>query len=128
MSIKSALATYLHSLVSGRVYPDVLPLHATPVYPAITYIRSGTQRSKTFCGTDGMIRSTFQIDVWAVTYAEADSTAIQVKIALIDFVGMMGGSPGTDVRDLALDSESDFFDPEPGLYRVSMTYGIWHQE
>lgn len=131
-SIKEALYQHLISqaavtvLAGSRVYPDILPQE--PALPAVTYIRRGVERSKTFCGTESLARSSFQLDTWAKTYAEAEELAQAVRAALTDFVGTMGGSPGVYVSDVALENDFDLSDLEPGLFRVSMDFLVSHAE
>lgn len=112
--------------IGDRFYPQVIPKQAwsdARIQPCAVYMRIGVQRGKTYCATDAVARSTFQIDAYALTPEEADGIARVIKSVLIDYRGMMGA---VKVKDISLDGEFDLDDPEPGLYRVSMTISIWH--
>ncbi len=132
MSIKQAVYDRLRgdatlaAVVGDRIYPDILPQQ--PAFPALTYIRRSVDRHKTFCGTGEMARSSFQVDAWALTYEDAERVAQHVRTSLVDFKGIMAGSPGVAVSDVRLENEFDLSDLEPGLFRVSMDFLISHDE
>lgn len=114
------------ALIADRVYPMLIPPEAwsgSSVKPCAVYQRIGVERDVTLCGTTTLARSTFQIDAYATSYETADTVARAIKTALIDTHGDMAG---TYVHACRLDTEFDLLDPEPGLFRTSMTFSIWH--
>lgn len=109
------------SLVEQRVYPIVLPERCAQ--PSIAYQRTSVERGKTYCGTDALLNSAVQLDCYAKDYLTANQLASAVATSLIDFSGDMHGTP---VNTISLETELDLSDIEPGLFRISMTFSIWH--
>jgi hypothetical protein len=116
------------ALVGTRVFPLVVPqrsAQATLRHPCLVYARLDVRRQQKFCETDGLVRSLFQLDCYAPTYAESTAVASVTRAALIDFRGMMGA---VRVRAVFLDSQGDLVEPDPGLYRVVQRFILWHDE
>lgn len=115
----------LAALIDDRVYPLVIPQGAPSVVrqPCVVYQLVSRVRQGTYCGQDGTVQAQYQLDAYARSYLEAKQVAEQVQGALIDFRGQMGEH---FVHHISLVSEIDLHDPEPGLYRVNMTFSIWH--
>lgn len=132
MSIQSGLYGFLGAdsgvaaLVGSRIFPLVIP---EQVYdeatkrPCIIYSGQSVDRTKTFCETIALQRQAFGIDCYAKTYEQAHAVATAVKSALLDYVGPMGD---VTVSDVALENEFDLLDLEPGLFRVALSFVIWH--
>lgn len=97
------------SLVSTRIYPDVLPENCT--YPAVVFARSNTEPMVTLGGA--LVASTVSIAIgaWAKTRTTADAVADAVVAA---FVG----------TDFYLSGREAAYDPETGLYAALLTVGI----
>lgn len=106
-----------------RLYPLIIPQHSHT--PCGVYQLSSVQRSRTYCETIKLVMSSIQLDSYGRTYADAVALAAAFRVALLDFKGMMGD---VEVRDCSLESESDFEEPEPGLYRRYQSWDIWHVE
>lgn len=106
-----------------RLYPLVIPQQGHA--PCGVYQISGVERSQTYCGTIGLVRSSVQLDSYGRTYDDAIALARAFRLALTDFAGMMGD---VDVRNCVMEVESDFEEPEPGLYRRYQSWLIWHIE
>lgn len=104
-----------------RLYPLVIPQHGHS--PCGVYQLSSVDRGRTYCASDKLVMATVQIDSYGRTYADAIVLARLFRVALLDYKGMMGA---VDVRDCALLQESDFEEPEPGLYRRYQSWAIWH--
>lgn len=132
MSIKTALYSVLtahagvSALVDDRVYPNVIPQRGEGPsrMPAIVYRQGTTDRQKTYCGTDGTRRDSFTVDAYSVTHDGADSLADAIEAALIDYRGIAGGR---FIADVFLTSRGDLGDIDPGRYRVSLSFDIWHR-
>jgi hypothetical protein len=133
--LEDVLETYLRAasaiatLVSGRIYPQVLP--SSPIYPALTYQRISGPADKTLAGANGRVIARIQIDCWAVRYADAKALASAVKTA-------MNAAEGADLPDddsppdtlrigaVTLDNDQDTYEPDtlPRIRRVILDYLI----
>lgn len=71
----------IDALVSGRVYPDILPQN--PTYPAITYLRVGTAHYNALTGTPTLENPQFQVDCWAETHTAAWNLAEAVTSVML---------------------------------------------
>lgn len=134
MSIHSGLYAFLtadagvSALVGTRVYPLVIPdqvFDEATKRPCLVYGRQTVDPRKTFCETIALRRSTFAVDCYAKTMAVAQSLALAVKSALVDYRGAMDD---VTVSDVSLETETDLMDLEPGLFRVALSFAIWHTE
>lgn len=103
-----------------RIFPLVIPQGSSQ--PCVVYQLTSTTDTQTFCGTIALGRCVVQLDSYARTYPQAVAVAAALYDALIDYKGMMGS---VDVRNCVREAESDFEDPEPGLYRRYQSWGIW---
>lgn len=127
--IETGIAAYLNAdagltaLVGTRIFPVLAPQGVTAPY--VIFARAGAARSSTTCGTDKKVAGTWQFDAYAKTYKTAAQIARALRLALIDYTGLMGDTP---VDRVFLETEFDLDDPEPGLFRVSQTYTIWYLE
>lgn len=116
MSIQSDFYTLVGPLFGTRVYPNVAP--DTPVAPYAVYFRvSGTEVSTLDSngGAGNANHTRLQLDVWAKTYAEAQSSAAAVKTALKDWA----------VENNVL-LEQDMYEPDTKLHRVMLDISTWH--
>lgn len=109
--------------IGDRLYPVVIP--QTGHVPCVVFQRLSSLYGQTLCGTDSSVRGAFQFDAYDKTYFGARDAANAIKTALLDYSGTMGG---TRVDRVSLETETDLSDPEPGLYRVSLTFNIFYQE
>jgi len=134
MSIEAALFGYLSGgspvggIVGARIYPMIMPqqLQGDPsALPCIIYQRLSTDRQQKFCGTDGLVRSLFQLTLYADTFAATVTLAEQTRRALIDFGGYMGS---VRVRKVFLDDTWGALEPEPGLFGAVQRFVVWHDE
>lgn len=119
------------ALVGTRVHPLVIPQRiaaSTQRVPAVVYSISGVDRGVSYCSTDRLVRSTLGIDCYAAGYDAARALATAVRTALVDFSGPMGSATVVPVRTCNIETEFDLMDIEPGLYRVSQQWTIWHEE
>jgi hypothetical protein len=127
----TATATYLAGLdgAQDRVYPLVIPQKkpggAAQVPCCVTAVGS-VDRQPLYCSTDGVVRSRMTLDFYAETFDEAKEMAEAARSVLLDFRGVLGGI--ADVRDMKLENETELVDMEPGLYRVSQQWAVWHAE
>lgn len=127
-AIYSYLSTYagLTALTSTRIYPGALPQKCT--LPAIVYSRISTPRVHTMGNDPGLASPKFQFDIWAETLLSALGVKAQLKKALQDYSGTMGGAGGVTVQAILLDDERQDYEPETKLHNIQMDFIIWHLE
>lgn len=116
--------------VGTKVHPIVIPqqvLSGAVRVPAVVYSISGVERAVSYCHTIGLIRTGMTIDCYAARYDDARALASAVREALVDYRGPMG-TPPVPVRTANIETEFDLLDIEPGLYRISQQWSIWHEE
>ena len=136
MSLKDDLWAYLNgtpgvtSVFSNtspdqiRIYPQVLP--QDPTHPAASYQIVGRQRQPMMGNqTNDLVRSSVNFDVYGLTSESVESGSAALSAALQDFRGLI---VATQVERLLLENEIDLTDVEPGLFRNSMSFTIWHEE
>src|SRR5262245_13401819 len=95
------------AFVGHRMHPIILPQHS--LYPALSYAEVSGIRLYSLCGADGRVRTRITINSWAETYTEVHGLADAVRRALEPVVGNMGT---TEVGNIRLDNEIDFFESE----------------
>lgn len=119
-------ASAVSSLVSSRIYPQLLP--QSPTLPALTYSQISAIRTYVLAGDVQKARRRFQIDCWAATHKASAQLADAVRNTLSGFYGSMSG---TQVHFITLDNEHDLFDEQAGttgVYRITQDYIISHLE
>lgn len=127
--IEESLQTFLvadlavGALVADRVFGILAPQNVAT--PFLVYTKVVEEDSITYCGPDILVRSLFQFDCYAKTFKEALQLSRGLRGALVNFSGVMAG---TRVSSVLFDSELQETDPEPGLFRVSLTLFIWYGE
>jgi len=116
MSIQSDFFTLATGIFSARVYPQVAP--DSPVAPYCIYSRVVATEQATLAtngGTGNAINTRLQIDVWALSYSDAQIKAAALKAALKTWA----------VENVLLD-DRDMYEPDTKLHRVMMDVSIWH--
>jgi len=131
LATNTTTATYLAGLAGApnRIYPLMIPQKVpggAPQLPAVVTALTSVERQVLYCGTSGLVRSRVNLDCYALTFDEAKELADAVRQVLQDFNGMLGQI--LDVRNAAMDTEIELVDIEPGIYRVSQSWAIWHVE
>jgi len=134
MTIEAALYSYLSthsglsSLISTRIYPMQVAQGAT--MPAVCYqlvddipVHSG--------GADVIVHAArFQFSCWGggtSGYTSACAVAAQVKAALQDYSGTMGGTGGVVVQRSFLEMTTDLFDETLVRCGRAVDFIIWHE-
>jgi len=119
--------TSVESLIDGRVYFLVVPQASTgDRMPCVVINRAGVDRQVTYCGTNGLVKTSVTLDCYALRYTSARTLANEVRKALVDFRGLLGGL--LSVSSASIVNEFDLTDIEPGLFRVSQSWDFWHNE
>lgn len=114
---------------NNRFYPLVIPQKnkgGEAATPCVVFTTIAVARQVTYCGTNDLVRSRITLDYYATTYAMARTLADAGRQALLDYKGLLGGV--VSVRAASLETDFDVQDPDPGLYRVSQSWSIWHEE
>lgn len=131
MSIQKSLYSLLDddagvSALAKGIFPMVIPQQGSSPsrMPCLTYRKTTTNRQQRYCGTDGTVGDQFTVDAYGKRYSDAQEMADAAKAALIDYRGTKGNR---FIANIHLDNEFDLMDIEPGLYRVSMTFEVWHR-
>jgi hypothetical protein len=116
------------ALAGDRVFPDRIPqkVWATVArMPCVVFNLVSQSRTATYCETDRIVSAVYQLDHYAPEFDTADQLAEATRVALRDFVGLMGD---TSVRLTRLESGRNMIEPEPGLFRASRDWRFWYIE
>lgn len=118
--------TGLTDLIStGRVYHVILP--QKPTLPAVVYALVSRERFPLMTADAGVIRSRFQIDAYV---AEGAGTATLKSIAS-KIRGALNRWHSTGasvvVQDVYLENETDIYEFDVRMYRVSQDYYVWSE-
>ncbi len=111
------------ALVSTRIYPVNLP--QKPTYPAIVYTRISGDRTYSFEGASGLASPRFQIDCFASTYSGGKDLSSKLRSAINGFRGTVSGIV---VQAIFLESDSDMFEDDFNIYRISSDYFVHYKE
>jgi hypothetical protein len=114
---------------TSRVYPILMPQHESgdlTNLPCVVYTKVATERQALYTSTDSLVRATVQIDCYGRTATSVLALAEAVKDSLLSHTSATTG--GVYVSRWFLDTDSWSDDPEPGLFRVTQTWSVWHTE
>ena len=116
--------TTLEGYVGSRIYPLAVPQGAS--MPAITYQQVGGVRDEVMTGPSGLIKSGFQINCWAETYAETRVISNAVR-KVLDGYGRIGK---VTIRASFCVGEGDMIETAPGTdvlkrYGKCLDFTIW---
>jgi hypothetical protein len=117
MSVITDLQAALAAGLGGtRAYPNVAPDGAAMPYVTYSRISSVEENSLAVNGGTGNLANTrFQLDVWAATYAQAQTTSGAVKSALKSW-------SVTNVINI----EQDLYESDTKSHRVMIDFSTWH--
>jgi len=121
-SIRAALLANapVAAIVGGRIYPSQLPQKptagsTTPWVPAIVYQRITGDHPVDQDGGGGADAVRVQLDLWSQTY---DTTAdLRQKV-----LTALNGFAGAGLQGVFSESETDLYDDEVKLHRISMDF------
>jgi hypothetical protein len=121
----------LAALVGPRIHPLVMPQGT--VLPSVTYQKISCPVEYTM-DDKSLAHPRFQFDCWAASrpdgtsgYSIVKDVAAQVKAALHGFSGIMGGAGGVNVIGTWIEGETDLFEPDIKLYRISIDVRLYHE-
>lgn len=113
------------ALVDTRMFPLVIPQE---VYdggtekPCIVYTTTARNSRPTFCGPDDLVRSSIELDVYGRTFDVCQQLADAVRLGIDGYRGTVGT---TLFSPVFVDTESDEYFAEPGLYRRTFSLTVW---
>ena len=116
MSLSTDFIALASALFAGRVYP--VGSEEKPIPPYATFFRVAAVEGATLDpngGTSNETNTRLQVDVWALTYLEAQAKAEILKAAL----------KGWSVENVLL-GEQDMFESDTKLHRVMLDISTWH--
>lgn len=116
MTIQEQLQAILGAGTGVPVFPIVADQNAE--YPHITYqrITSTNENVMEGNGNPPISQCLMQIDVWAKTYAQAQSLSDSITAAMLAWL----------VQNIQVSSR-DLFESDVRIYRMSMDYSIWYR-
>lgn len=130
MLIEQALMTQLKatagltSLVNERIYFVKAPQNVKNPYLVIQKISA--VQAHTHDGNANLSEARIQLSAFADTYKEVKDINAQIKSALDNFIGTMGGTGGVYVGSCFLDNETDL--SENDLFYSPVDYLITYSE
>ncbi|MCK9600682.1 MAG: DUF3168 domain-containing protein [Sphaerochaeta sp.] len=138
MNIEQALYSYLSgysgltAIVGYRIYPVIRPKDSS--LPAVVFQKISDSPFHTLEKDPSFTRSRFQFTGWAKDidggasgYAQCKDIAAQLKAALRDYSGTMGGVGGVNVSGALLENESDGYEDSTDEYRCDLDFFIFHE-
>ena len=114
----------LTAVISGRVYPRILPQNAT--LPALVYSQTSGMPAITMTEVGGYTAAIFQLSCMGENYGEAKSLAKTVRGQLHGFKGTMGA---TNIQAaFQIGGDEDVYDVESEGNRVDLEFAIHYDE
>ena len=125
-AIYDRLSNYagLSSLVSTRIYPVLAPQGA--ILPYVIYERISGTRIRALASDTDLASPRYQFTSFSDDYDEAYSVSEQVRAALQRYTGTVG-SPGVDIVDCTIETETDLYDTLTQLHQHFFDFMIWHR-
>jgi hypothetical protein len=114
LSTVNAVSTY----VGTRIYPALLP--QDPTYPAIVYMRVGSQKEYGLNGYASLERVHIAIDINATGFAQMRDISAAVKAAMDTATGFSA----------ILENENNLYESESEvrIYREILDFSVWNRE
>jgi hypothetical protein len=116
MSVQTDFIALVSAIFAGRVYPK--GSEDSPLPPYATFFRVVAVEEPTLDengGTGNPINTRLQVDVYALSYLDAQAKASAVKAAL----------KGWSVENILL-GDQDGHEPETKLHSVMLDISTWH--
>jgi len=126
---KLATDTYLVSILGSRIYPVRTP--DNPIYPCVTYQRLSTQREHNLEGAGNLSFSTFVIDIWTARnegvggFEHGTELSLEIRRVLDGFRGYF---QGVDIQGILSENESQSWESEVEVYRITQNWLVIHRE
>lgn len=142
------------ALVSARIYPSIVPQRST--FPCVVYNQINSARTSVMGQDTGTVESVWQLDVYAQSYAGARELAVAVRKTIQRYRGWTPVAINADqvcerdndtvrqrspdqvvqrtlvgtklLQQIFIDADTDFFEDDTQLYRVSIDIRVWYDE
>ncbi|MDD5533788.1 MAG: hypothetical protein PHC52_13415 [Syntrophales bacterium] len=131
MTIEAALYTYLSTyagliaLTNDRIYPGQIPEKRDMPAVSVFLIDDPPIHAG---GADATVyQPRFQFTCWGSSYKNACDVATQVKAALRDYSGTMGGEGGVVVQRSFYEGATDIYNEEREREARALDFIIWHE-
>lgn len=118
--------------LAERQYPAGSVPTGTPL-PYLTWQKIDNVHTHHQGGASGLANPRYQFDIYAVSEAEAERIMQVFRKELDMFRGEMGDTTKTPVRLIAIDSDSEQYQPpkdgtQEGAHRSTADFLVWHVE
>jgi hypothetical protein len=139
VTIEKALYTYLSTyaglvaLIGKRVYPVIAPQETIIISPPVGYVVYQLIDDLNLVSGSGSLTvhpARFQFSCYgggSSQYTNACAIADQMKLALRDYAGTMGGSGGVVVQRTLLEMSTDLYDENTNRCGRAVDFTIWHE-
>jgi len=115
----------LAALVGTKIYPGDIPQGVTPPVVVVQLISNPPIPAG---GSSYALHGPrYQFSCWADGYKGAVDVCEQVKNALMDYSGVMGGTSGVTVQWCMCENEYDLYDEELRRSGRAIDFIIWHE-
>lgn len=141
-------------LIGTRVYPNIVPQRSS--FPVVVYNQVTGGRTSVMTTDTGTVNSTWQLDVYAQTYAAARELASAVRKRIQRYRGWTPVQVRADtvlerdgdtvlerdddgvrqrtlvattlIQQIFIEADTDFYEDDTRLHRVSMDIRVWYDE
>lgn len=130
MTIKEAIYAYLvaqtglTALTGRRLYPVNLPQNTT--FPSALWILINANRNHLMGNDASLIDALYRFQIYGKTFDSAKAVALQIKTALQDYSGTMGGESGVVVQRVFFESADEDYNDEDQIHMISQEYKFWY--
>lgn len=130
MTLEQALTTHLETdgavagFLATKIYPIMVPQSAVAPYGSFQLISVVVLYAHDGPGPE-LLR--VQIDIYALTHAQARAIADAVRTRMEGFRGTMGGAGGVKIGGVFMDSQADFWEAEARVYRITTDWFLWKE-
>ena len=104
------------AFIGTRLFPLVAPEGVAK--PFCTYQKISNARAYTFSKTSPVSRARIQLDCWGDSYSQVKGLASEISTALEAW-------DSTEILTAQQQNESDGYEPDTKLFRVSVDFFIW---
>lgn len=107
----------------GGISPVPLPKGAS--FPYITVRKVHGTELENLSGRSNLLETVMQVDFWSKDYEEAFSMQTAVKDALLEGIGVSGGSTGFTLKTCNHVNDAELFDDVRELHQLITRFHIW---
>ncbi len=131
MELSEALYSYLSgyagltALVENRIYPPSGASQKAKA-PYVVYQKISDPQLHSSGSDNGPFLPRYQFSCYGRNYDEACDVAAQIRAALRDYTGLMGGEEGVMIQRSFLEDETDLYDENTERCGVAVDFIIWH--